>query len=159
MNNKMTIEQRPNDIDITLAWDPKKIYNQSNKIGLSHFMTEKFWTITYIKKDKIKKEIQYEVTPLRTEWNYQDFRHPWEINRSNDIILDAKRRDFTINSLYFFADTNREKKEQVSYSIDEKELLKWLKDNEIFAIKEQNLLIIQNQNIITDRKSSCRERV
>ena len=100
----LNIEQRPNDIDVTLAGNPLDIYKNINKTGLSHFMTEKFWTITLVKKGKT--EIQYEITPFRMESWYEDFRHPEKINRSNDLLLDAKRRDFTINSLYFFADKN-----------------------------------------------------
>lgn len=146
-NLLLTIEKRPNDIDITLAWDPIKIYNHSNKIWLSHFITEKFGTITFIKKGKV--DTQYEITPLRTESWYQDFRHPEKINRSNNILLDSQRRDFTINSLYFFADTNREKKPTKNKQVDKKLLLKQLKDDWIFAINEQKLLIIQNHDIIT----------
>ncbi|MDD3263056.1 MAG: HD domain-containing protein [Candidatus Absconditabacteria bacterium] len=143
----LTIEKRPSDIDVTLTGDPIKIYKHSNKIGLSHFITEKFGTITFIKKGKINT--QYEITPLRTEGGYQDFRHPEKINRSNNILLDSQRRDFTINSLYFFADTNREKKQTNNKQIDKKLLLKQLKNDGIFAIEEQNLLIIQDHDIIT----------
>jgi hypothetical protein len=38
----LNIEQRPNDIDVTLAGNPLDIYKNINKTGLSHFMTEKF---------------------------------------------------------------------------------------------------------------------
>ena len=142
----LNIEQRPNDIDVTLAGNPLDIYKNINKTGLSHFMTEKFWTITLVKKGKT--EIQYEITPFRMESWYEDFRHPEKINRSNDLLLDAKRRDFTINSLYFFADKN-EKKTKINFNpIDQKTLLKWLNNKWIFAIKEQNLLIIQDHEII-----------
>lgn len=146
-NLLLTIEQRPNDIDVTLAGNPLEIYKHSNKIWLSHFMTEKFGTITFIKKGKT--DIQYEITPLRTEWGYEDFRHPEEIHRSNDILLDAKRRDFTINSLYFFANTsNKIVQNEGKLWIEEKEILKWLKNNWIIWIPTHNLLIIQNYDII-----------
>lgn len=56
------IDKKPNDIDITMAGQPKDIDNAIDKKGMSHFMTEKFGTITLI-KDPIK----YELTPLRTE--------------------------------------------------------------------------------------------
>jgi tRNA nucleotidyltransferase (CCA-adding enzyme) len=147
-NLLLTIEQRPTDIDITLTGNPLEIYKHSNKIGLSHFMTEKFGTITFIKKGKTN--IQYEITPLRTEWGYEDFRHPEEIHRSNNLLLDAKRRDFTINSLYFFANTpNKINQNTIIWWIEEKELLKWLKNNWIVGIPSHNLLIIQDHNIIT----------
>jgi tRNA nucleotidyltransferase (CCA-adding enzyme) len=45
--------------------------------------------------------ISYEITPFRQEWGYEDFRHPWEIQWSDSLLDDAKRRDFTINCLYY----------------------------------------------------------
>jgi len=144
----LDIESNPKDIDITLAWNPKEIYNNINKIWLSHFMTEKFGTITLIKKSTKNSQIKYEITPLRTESWYQDFRHPEEINRSDDIILDSKRRDFTINSLYFFADKSSKKPSKKVALINKKELLNWLDNNWIYWIEWSNLLIIQNHDII-----------
>jgi len=49
----------------------------------------------------IKEQMKYELTPLRTESDYNDSRHPDVINRSNDILLDSNRRDFTINCIYY----------------------------------------------------------
>lgn len=143
-NLLLTIEQRPADIDVTMKGNPLEIYNHSNKVWLSHFMTEKFGTITFIKKGKTTT--QYEITPLRTESWYQDFRHPEEITRSNNILLDAQRRDFTINSLYFFADTSK-KTPVIDYIFHEKEVFSGLKNNGIVGIN--NILIIQNHDIIT----------
>ena len=42
-----------------------------------------------------------EVTPYRTEAKYSDFRHPDEVNFSENIEDDLKRRDFTINALAY----------------------------------------------------------
>ena len=79
-----------------MAGKPLDIYNKISKDGLSHFMTEKFGTITLIKDD-----LKYELTPLRTESDYDDNRHPGEIVRSNNLLLDSERRDFTINCIYY----------------------------------------------------------
>jgi tRNA nucleotidyltransferase/poly(A) polymerase len=38
----LDIEENPTDIDLTLAGNPKDIYENIDKEGLSHFMTEKF---------------------------------------------------------------------------------------------------------------------
>ncbi len=149
-NLLLQIEKKPRDIDITLIWDPLYIYKHSNKIWLSHFITEKFGTITFVKKQKKLVNIQYEITPFRTESWYQDFRHPWTINRCSDIILDAKRRDFTINSLYFFADNSFWKQQTKKiWSIDEDKLLSWLKHSWIVWFPDLWLLIIQDHLIIT----------
>ncbi|MFA6392806.1 MAG: HD domain-containing protein [Candidatus Paceibacterota bacterium] len=42
-----------------------------------------------------------EVTTYRTEAKYSDFRHPDEVNFSENIEDDLKRRDFTINALAY----------------------------------------------------------
>ena len=57
----------PKDIDLTLAGEPKSIYNAIDKTDISHFMTEKFGTMTLIPKDTVMDGVQYEITPLRTE--------------------------------------------------------------------------------------------
>lgn len=88
--------KKPTDIDFTMAGKPVEIYNRISKTGISHFMTEKFGTITLIKED-----LKYELTPLRTESDYEDNRHPGEIVRSNNLLLDSERRDFTINCIYY----------------------------------------------------------
>ena len=79
-----------------MAGKPTEIYAKIDKEGISHFITEKFGTITLIKDD-----LKYELTPLRTESDYSDNRHPGEIVRSNDLLLDSQRRDFTINCIYY----------------------------------------------------------
>ena len=65
----LDIEENPTDIDLTLAGKPENIYKNIDKDGLSCFMTEKFGTMTLIKKPiKVKDvEYKYEITPLRTE--------------------------------------------------------------------------------------------
>lgn len=45
-----------------------------------------------------------EVTTLRTEGQYVDFRHPREITFVKSPELDYKRRDFTVNALYLDRD-------------------------------------------------------
>lgn len=41
-----------------------------------------------------------EITTLRVEGEYIDYRHPGKITFVRDIKLDYKRRDFTINAIY-----------------------------------------------------------
>lgn len=116
---------------------------------MSYFMTEKFGTITLI-KDPIK----YELTPLRTESNYEDHRHPGEIVRSNDVLLDSDRRDFTINCMYY---TNVPYKAEYAKLLQTKNIHKYT-DDEIFLqrlddhgylyIKDLNILVIQDHKHI-----------
>jgi len=114
------ITKDPLDIDFTCEWKPEELDSHINTDWLSHFKTDKFWTITLIPSNE--KQRSYQLTPLRTEWDYEDFRHPWEINRSNDILLDAKRRDFSINAMYYFSVEQKTKKE-LDYVKEEPKIL------------------------------------
>lgn len=147
------LTDRPTDIDLTMAGEPKNIYTAIDKKDFSHFMTEKFGTITLIAKDKKLAGTQYEITPLRTEWWYDDYRHPGEINRSKNVLDDAKRRDFTINCLYYFVtktstliDKSLAHKEQVVYS--DEALLKQLKNEWIAYDMSNNIVIVQKHSLI-----------
>ena len=59
----------------------------------------KFGTIR-IKVDRVHVDI----TTLRKEGKYVDFRHPKEISFTKDINEDYVRRDFTINAIYIDED-------------------------------------------------------
>lgn len=144
-------ENSPIDIDFTMAGKPTDIYKRIDKVWLSHFMTEKFWTITLIKKaKKDKHEVKYELTPLRTEWAYEDFRHPGEITRSNDILLDAMRRDFTVNCIYYYSTKHvplKISKSATAIKGDE-ELVSKLNKYWFLYIANENLFILQSHEII-----------
>ena len=146
------ISKDPLDIDFTCEWRPEELDSRINTEWLSHFKTDKFWTITLIPSKE--KERSYQLTPLRTEWAYEDFRHPWEINRSNDILLDAKRRDFSINAMYYFSVAQKTKKE-LDFVRDnpkflwELDLLKVLKNQWYCYFSDINLLIITDSQFIS----------
>lgn len=149
----MGLTENPKDIDLTLAGEPKSIYNAIDKKDLSHFMTEKFGTMTLIPKDKKMDWVQYEITPLRTEWSYDDYRHPGEIQWSKNILDDAKRRDFTINCLYYFSvamtpllTKSLANKEAKKYS--DEFLLKQLKNDWIVYDVDNNLIVVQKYELI-----------
>ena len=146
------ITKDPLDIDFTCEWKPEELDSHINTQGLSHFKTDKFWTITLIPSKE--KERSYQLTPLRTEWDYEDFRHPGEINRSNDILLDAKRRDFSINAMYYFSVEQKTKKE-LDYVKDnpkillESDLLKVLKNQWYCYLSDINLLILTDSQFVS----------
>ena len=146
------ITKDPLDIDFTCEWKPEVLDSQINTEWLSHFKTDKFWTITLIPSDE--KERSYQLTPLRTEWDYEDFRHPWEINRSNDILLDAKRRDFSINAMYYFSVEQKTKKEldyvkENPKILSESDLLKVLKTQWYCYFSDINLLILTDSQFVS----------
>lgn len=170
----MGIDKKPTDIDFTMAGEPKKIDKLINKTGMSYFMTEKFGTMTMLRKDpgtrdkgqgnKVGKPspksqvpssafIKYELTPLRTEGKYDDFRHPGEIEWSNDLLLDSNRRDFTINCMYY---TNTPYKTEYTSLIPHKNIQKY-SDDETFLkrLDDKGYLYINNLNtlILQDHKT------
>lgn len=102
----------------------------------------------------LKNEMKYELTPLRTEGKYDDFRHPGEIEWSNDVLLDSQRRDFTINCIYY---TNTPYKAEYISLIDKKNIhkysddetfLKRLDDHGYIFLTGSNTLILQDHKII-----------
>ncbi len=58
-------------------------------------------SITFIYKNE-----RIDITTLRTEENYLDYRHPREVTFVKDLELDSKRRDFTINAIYMDSEMN-----------------------------------------------------
>ncbi|MCX6822931.1 MAG: hypothetical protein NTX91_02945, partial [candidate division SR1 bacterium] len=167
-------ENSPIDVDFTMAGKPTDIYKNIDTTGLSHFITEKFGTITLIRKKSVKSVkskahkvkgldrpedlttggpdglVKYELTPLRTEGNYEDFRHPGEITRSNDILLDAMRRDFTVNCIYYYSTKHAPLKISKSATVikNDDELVSKLNKYGFLYIANENLFILQSPNII-----------
>ena len=146
------ITKDPLDIDFTCEWTPEDIDAKIDTKWLFHFKTDKFWTITLIPSKEKKRS--YQLTPLRTEWNYEDFRHPWEINWGNDILLDAKRRDFSINAMYYFS-VHQKIKKNLDFVCDnpkilsDLDLLKVLETQWYCYLSDVNLLIITDHQFIS----------
>ena len=148
----LDIETQLDDIDLTAKGNPKEIFeiiknNIKNLNNISIFQTEKFWTITLVNKNNNTK---YELTPLREEWQYLDFRHPKEIIWTDSVVKDSIRRDFTINAMYFTIieninlETSYLKFNILKDSRDKTKLEKFTK-----LIKEkENLLINQGGKLI-----------
>lgn len=148
------LTQYPTDIDITMWWIPDDIWKSSDRSSGDWFRTEKFGTMTYIRRDVTQWDwvIQYECTPLRTESWYKDRRHPDEIQWSSDIILDAGRRDFTINCLYYtvvdliWQDVSQPSSQLFLYIAEQKQKdpqWKWY-----CFVDGKNVLIIQDHGLI-----------
>ncbi|MEF2175088.1 MAG: HD domain-containing protein [Candidatus Absconditabacteria bacterium] len=152
------INKKPHDIDITLAGNPQDIYNQIDKNNISIFKTEKFGTITILPKqdDQIAlmgagntSKVQYEITPLRTEGKYDDFRHPGEINWTENIVLDSHRRDFTINCLYYSVVKIAHTKFSIQNEIkDEDSYIKLLNENGMACLLDKKTIIISDEKLI-----------
>lgn len=149
-NLLLDIESDPKDIDFTTDWEPAQIYENIDKTWLSHFITEKFGTITLLPQNWKFKKIKYELTPLRTETSYKDFRHPDEINWTNDLLLDSQRRDFTINCIYYtntkISEINSKNSEKIR---DFEHFSKILSINWFIYLVDKNILILQDHKLIS----------
>ncbi len=143
------LDKNPKDIDVAMPWNPKKIYEKiKNNNDISSFITEKYWTITIIPKKN--KKTQYEITPFRKEYQYTDNRHPDKITRTNDILSDVKRREFTISSIYYFLYINHNWKLNFfdKKKLSDKNIVNIYREYWFTYIIESNILIIQNENLI-----------
>lgn len=83
----------PDDWDITTSAKPeeiKQLFRHTVDTGIQH------GTVTVL----IKKEC-YEVTTYRIDGEYEDGRHPKEVNFTSLLSEDLKRRDFTINAMAY----------------------------------------------------------
>ena len=84
------------DIDITTNATPKDIKKIFSNITLkkSTYEDSYYGSIIVTYKDR-----EFEVITMREEMDYLDNRHPSSIKYVNDLELDLKRRDFTINAI------------------------------------------------------------
>ncbi len=133
----------PDDLRTTLNAKLKK--DELDKISL--FRTEKYGTITIVRKDS-KKTIMYEITPFREEGSYSDSRHPDEVQWSDNLVVDAGRRDFTINALYYSQISKPTKKSISKTEYKDEFITQTLKDNKFIVI--DGFLVLQDHEIIND---------
>ena len=85
--------KEPEDWDITTSAKPeevKAIFSRTIDTGIQH------GTVTVMLNRQ-----GYEVTTYRVDGEYEDGRHPKSVDFTTSLLEDLKRRDFTINSLYY----------------------------------------------------------
>ena len=87
------LARRPQDWDITTSAKPeeiKKLFRRTIDTGIEH------GTVTVLfGKDS------FEVTTYRIDGAYEDSRHPKEVQFTNRLEEDLRRRDFTINAMAY----------------------------------------------------------
>ena len=144
------IVQDPDDIDLTMWGQPSEIYENLNTSGFSTFITEKFGTITLIPKleDGSHLNIKYELTPFRAESGYADARHPDQIFWSDSLVLDAQRRDFRINALYYSQQFIKAPSYETEKNIDDELLIKILEREGFIYLENQQVLIVQKESYL-----------
>lgn len=82
---------KSNDVDITTNARPKDLIKIFPNANIDNAM---YGSITvYI------NNIRFEITTYRSEGNYLDNRHPDTVDYVDDLKIDIKRRDFTVNAI------------------------------------------------------------
>lgn len=85
--------RKPADWDITTSASPyevKALFSRTIDTGIQH------GTVTVM----LGKE-GFEVTTYRVDGEYEDCRHPKEVQFTKSLLEDLKRRDFTINAMAY----------------------------------------------------------
>ncbi len=141
---------KPLDIDVTCAGEPLSLAKNIDKSDIHFFQTEKFGTFTMVPHTNEKKH--YEVTPFRSEGTYTDLRHPDELNRTDDLLLDSQRRDFTINALYYthveFSHLNQKALSDSTDQGEAKDMLTSLDSEWIRFDQDSSTLVLQKKELI-----------
>ncbi len=89
--------RQPEDWDITTSARPdqvKALFRRTIDTGIQH------GTVT-IMMDRTG----YEVTTYRIDGEYEDGRHPKQVEFTSNLLEDLRRRDFTINAMAYSHDT------------------------------------------------------
>ena len=97
MVRDMLLNRTSDNIDIATDATPDEVERILKKAGYKpKEVGKKFGTILVIDNSMV-----VEITTFRAEGRYSDNRHPDQVRFIKDYKEDAKRRDFTINALYF----------------------------------------------------------
>ena len=91
------LNRTPDDWDITTSATPyqvKELFSKTVDTGLQH------GTVTVMVHG-----VGYEVTTYRIDGEYEDGRHPKEVQFTSNLTEDLKRRDFTINAMAYSKDS------------------------------------------------------
>ena len=90
--------KKSNDVDITTNARPKDL--------IKIFPNANFDNALYGSVTVYLNGIRFEITTYRSEGSYLDNRHPDVVNYVDDLKIDLKRRDFTINTICMDKDGN-----------------------------------------------------
>lgn len=91
------LDRKPGDWDITTSARPqevKELFRHTIDTGIQH------GTVTVM-----MDRTGYEVTTYRIDGEYEDGRHPKQVEFTSSLIEDLKRRDFTINAMAYSHET------------------------------------------------------
>lgn len=94
--------RKPKDWDITTNAVPEQIIPLFPKT----FYENEYGTVGVVNEEVSDETLKIiEITPYRLESSYSDHRRPDSVKFSKNILVDLKRRDFTINAIAYDAET------------------------------------------------------
>jgi tRNA nucleotidyltransferase (CCA-adding enzyme) len=98
----LLIERKPKDWDITTNAKPEEIQALYDET----FYENQYGTVGVVTQSEDPRLKVIEITPYRTEGKYTNARHPDEVEWSEKLSDDLKRRDFTINAIAYDPETD-----------------------------------------------------
>ena len=93
----LVLGRTPNDWDITTSALPmqvKSVFKRTVDTGIKH------GTVTVLMRMSGRQE-SFEVTTYRIDGEYDDCRHPRQVEFTASLEEDLKRRDFTVNAMAY----------------------------------------------------------
>lgn len=94
----LILEKTPKDWDITTNATPEQI----QELFQETFYENEYGTVGVVNEETEDKSLKVvEVTPYRLESGYSNARHPDDVQFSQNLEDDLKRRDFTINAIAY----------------------------------------------------------
>ena len=93
----LLIDREPKDWDITTNANPQQIQALFDET----FYENDYGTVGVVTKSENPRLKVIEITPYRIEGKYSNARHPDEVQFSENLSEDLKRRDFTINAIAY----------------------------------------------------------
>lgn len=88
------------DLLLNISLTDMDVVTDATPLQMKEFLSADY---TFMKMGCVKikiDEVKFDITTLRKEKGYKDYRHPQNILFIKDLYIDHKRRDFTINSMY-----------------------------------------------------------
>ena len=93
--------EKPKDFDLATNAIPDKVEEIMQQAGFKTIATGKAFGVINV----FTKSNEFEIATFRSDGEYTNNRHPDSVT-FGDIVEDSKRRDLTINALFFDLDTS-----------------------------------------------------